>query len=460
LRLATRFHRVCAVLLGAWLAAGCAGGGDPGPPDVVLIVIDSLRADHLDHLGYALPTAAGLDALRSEATLFTRATTPAPAALPAMASLFTGWFPERHGVDTARDALPAGRPTLAELLHERGYATGGLTHHARLSRAAGFGRGFDRYEHPRGAEDDYADASELFAWLREWLASGPPRPFFVFLHAMNPHPPYRVPPDHRADLLGHPPARDFRWNDPIVTGIRRGRIALRIRFGRAQLQSLVEQYDTAVRYTTDRVGEMLELLRRTGVYDGALVVVVSDHGEELFDHGGFGHGDSLHGEQLHVPLYVKLPHQHQGRRVDVPVSILDLYPTLLEAAGVTPPPGDGRSLLPLLGDAPPPERWDRVFYYRVAQPRAAARGIVDGRFKLVEIAHDYQGNRDVRRLYDLSLDPGEKTDVSAQGPEVAERLAGELERAFADFRSAEGSASGAAGSGGASAPGAAGGAAP
>jgi arylsulfatase A-like enzyme len=208
----------------------------------------------------------------------------------------------------------------------------------------------------------------------------------------------------------------------------RGRSELRSRITEAQVRSLVEQYDGSIRYTLEQVANVLALLRAR-VYEGALVVLTSTHGQELFEHGGFGHGHSLHREVLHVPLYIKLPGQREAQLVETPVSLLDVYPTILDALGLPAPPVDGRSLLPLLRGEPAQER---VFLLQQSDGRGtSARGIVDGRYKLIDVEKGYDGARDQRLLYDVLLDPGEARDVSEQGPEIVERLSRQLEAGFA-----------------------------
>jgi arylsulfatase A-like enzyme len=213
-----------------------------------------------------------------------------------------------------------------------------------------------------------------------------------------------------------------------------GELERRAEVGEDYLRSQRDQYDVAVRHTMDELGRFLELLESRGCYEDALVIVTSDHGEELYDHLGFGHGFSLHREVLHVPLLVKLPRQRNARVVEEWVSLVDLFPTVLEAAGVPAPgPGDGHSLLPLLkgkepepraGGFPPSEtRW---------QGRFVGAAVVDYPWKLIWVEENYEGLDRRGLLFDLAADPLETRELSAERPDVVQ----ELKRALDERRGA------------------------
>src|SRR5262249_55023071 len=181
-----------------------------------------------------------------------------------------------------------------------------------------------------------ADASDAVAFVREFLARDPPRPFFLYLHLMNTHGPYRVPPDRRSDLLGRPPLDGMRYGDPLMRAVLRDAPGARAQVTGAHVRSLTEQYDTAARYTLDRVGEILRLLEHAGAYRDAVIVLAADHGDELFEHGSFGHGATLYTEVLHVPLYLKPPGNVKALRGEEPVGLQDVAPTVLELLGLPP----------------------------------------------------------------------------------------------------------------------------
>jgi arylsulfatase A-like enzyme len=412
----------------AALALGCAGLGfgcaepAPGRPDVILIVVDSLRADHLSHQGYEFPTAVSLDAFRADAALFEQAFAPTPSSVPSVASLLTGSMPVRHRLGR-EERLAPDVATLASRLQDAGYATLALSHHAGVSAESGLDRGFERFEGTRSGLFEYPDASEAVDFVRELVAHDPPRPFFLYLHLMNVHAPYRVPQDRQAVLLGRPPERAMRFTDALMRGVMRGDPGAASRVGTQHVRSMTEQYDTAVRYTLDRVGEILRLVEHAGIYRDALVVLTSSHGEELFEHGSFGHGATLHRELLHVPLYVKRPGPPDGRRFDAPVSLLDVAPSVLDLLALPPLAADGRSFAPWLrGEAQPDP--ERVLLHEIPAPGGGgARAIAAGRYKLIALP-------DGRRLlYDRVLDPRETEDIALAGGELVRELSARLDAA-------------------------------
>jgi arylsulfatase A-like enzyme len=386
---------------------GCAERR-PAAPDVVLIDLESVRVDHLSHTGYPRPTAIRLDGFREGAVLFTHARATSSDSGASTASLL---------------GLSNGRPTLAERLRAEGWATLGLSHHPDIGAAGGFDRGFDRFESAVGPVEDHPDAGAMVDWLREWLASDPPVPFFLYLHPMNAGGPYRVPAERRAVLLGRRPNELLPYGGPLMRAAQMpGRRRALERIGEAQVRSLVEQYDTALRYSLDRVADVLTLLDQRGRLDHALVVITANHGEELFDHRGFGHGRTLHEEVLRVPLYLKLPGAKTGATVEFPVSLADVPPTLLDLLGLEPTPADGISLAPLLrGEIEAPPQRDFVHELRAQDGRIRKQALLQGRLKLIDTA------RRRAQLYDLVLDPGEQNDLAPESPEIVERLRAQLE---------------------------------
>jgi len=420
-------RRLAAVLLLTAAPRLLPGCSEPAPtrPDVVFIVADSLRADHLSHLGYEFPTAVSLDGFRDDAALFTQAFAPSPLCVPSTATLLTGLQPAQHRLGHA-ERLADGIDTLATRLRDAGYGTVGLSHHVRISAETGLDRGFDRFEGVEGANLlDYPDASDAVAFVREFLARDPPRPFFLYLHLMNTHGPYRVPPDRRSDLLGRPPLDGMRYGDPLMRGVLRDAPGARAQVTTAHVRSLTEQYDTAARYTLDRVAEILRLLEHAGAYRDSVIVLAGDHGDELFEHGSFGHGATLYTEVLHVPLYVKPPGGAKGLRGEEPVGLQDVAPTVLELLGLPPLPGAGVSFAAWLRGGPPPGDPDRALLHEIPGDPSRARAITAGRYKLIRRGAE-PGPVEVR-LYDRVLDPRETTDIAAGGGELVSDLSRRLD---------------------------------
>ena len=364
-----------------------------GAPNVVLLTIDAWRRDHLSRLDPAGPPTPHLDELAGEATLFTNAWTPSPWTLPAAGALLTGWPPAALDLRQYRP-LPATLGTLASTAWSRGWATAAFVTNPYLSRWYGFDRGYATFEHSLVIEllepaercvlvrelsryaDLHFDAAEAgvvmpkaLRWLRR---HGRERPFFLWIHLLDPHLPYtwRELPD---DPMPAPAAG--RGVAPLVsdvpdTGFFRGRsfTALHaVRSGAwspddAARRAIASLYAREVQYADAWAGRLFDELRRSELLDRTLVVVTADHGEELFDHGGLDHGHSLLPEVTGVPLIVRFPGGAEGGRViTAPVSLLDVVPTVAAALGWPRPVGSvGRDLRP--GEAATPS---------AGRPRAA-----------------------------------------------------------------------------------------
>ena len=416
-----------------------ARGVASGRPNVVLVVIDTLRPDHLNHYGYPRPTAAAFDSFAADATRFEEAFSPSSWTAPSAASLHTGLLPTRHRLAEYGAGLNADVVTLAETLHAAGWRTVGHSFNHHVSRKTGFGQGFDDFDDFLGGSQVYPDVSVMVDRVATWLENKPAAPFFLYLQPMNTHGPYRVPVADETALLGRAPSQTFQYYGPLMTDIvKGGRLARRAEVTPAYLESLREQYDTAIRYTTDQVGRVFAMLRAAGLYDQSLIIVTADHGEELFDHGGFSHGYSLHRELLRVPLYVKLPGQRQASTVRARTSLVDVVPTVLDVLGLPhPEPTDGLSLRALLPGAPPTTApWqDRTLVHEVDWPeRCVARAIVSGPHKLIEVERNYEGHRDEILLFDVERDPGETTNLASTQPEVVGRLRTALGQAMAQAK--------------------------
>ncbi len=420
--------------LAAFLLA-CSKPPHEGRPSVILVVVDTLRADHLTQSGYPRPTSAALEPFAGRATRFTHAQAPSSWTAPSTASLLTGLSTARHGTTGFGSALSGEVVTLAELLRASGWRTAGFSFNPHVSRTTNFDQGFERFEDYRGPWRDYPQFEEMVTGAKHWLAGRAEQPIFLYLHPMNVHGPYRVPEGRRDRLLGREPTPLFEYKKGHAHAVMaRGEIGRRREVTEAYLESLKDQYDSAVLYTMETLGAFFDFLEEEGLYDPSLIVVTADHGEELFDHGGFIHGYSLHREVVSVPLLIKMPGSRSGAVVETRVSLMDLFPTIMEVSGVKiDHEVDGRSLVPLLkgGQGSFPESGDRPFLYEVSWPeRCVARGILSGKYKLIEIERNYEGVRNALRLFDIEQDPFEKTDVSKALPEVAEELSVEMKARF------------------------------
>ncbi|HPG25831.1 MAG TPA: sulfatase [Myxococcota bacterium] len=404
-------------------------GAVSSPPNFVLIVVDTLRADHLAHYGYERDTTRHLDGLRRRATIFDNAYSTAPWTGPSTISIHTGLSTIRHGANAHGDRIPDEAITLAEYLSDAGYATHGISFNPNVSRKTGFDAGFDVFDDAHRSSTSYPDISQMTQKVYEWAEAAPTQPFFLYLHPMNVHGPYRVPPPRQADLLGTPPSREFKYYDgevmhPLMRDPERDKDALRASVSPAYLQSLIDQYDTAVRYSMDQIAFMIGILAERGLLENTVLILTSDHGEELFDHGGFSHGYSLYRELLHVPLYLHLPGQTTPGKRDHLVSTIDILPTVLELADIEPrATPDGISLLTPSDLVP----GDRLIIQQTSWPkRAVGLSAIRGRHHFIDLERSYDHPEPSIRLFDLGADHAEQHDLAAVRPEQITELRGTL----------------------------------
>ncbi len=337
------------------LAIAAAACSPAKPPSVVLISVDTLRADALGAYGGLLPTPS-FDRFAREGVLFEKAFAPAPATAPSHATLFTGQQVQRHGVLRNGESLPEAATTLAEAFGAHGYATAGFVSSFVLDPRFGWGQGFAHFDatlpensSTMGKQKPYPGAfwtEQRFAGFDrratltteaaiEWMEKAP-EPFFLFVHYFDPHAPY-APPKTFGERSA---ALRFPLEGRAVAGL-----------APAQLERLVQLYHGEVLYVDDALAALLDAVARRS-HDEALVVLTADHGEGLGQHGWLEHATQLYDEQIRVPLLVRWPGRvPAGRRIATPVELADVAPTLLELAGVaSPAPCDGRSLAAAIRD--------------------------------------------------------------------------------------------------------------
>ncbi len=387
----------------ATLLAGCGGvpsGRDPASKargaSVVLISIDTLRADRLPAYGHEGVETPAIDSVRRDGVLFENAYTHSPLTLPAHASLLSGLLPPEHGVrNNIGYRLEPKHATLAGALRARGYATGAAVSAFVLRRETGIGEGFDFYDDVATAAGAKAVAEvqragrETVARALAWVRGVPGRPLFLFVHLYEPHTPWTPPEAERA------------------------------RYG-ASYEGEIAAADAAL-------GVLLEGLRELGRYDDALVVLTSDHGEGLHDHGEPEHGILLYREALHVPLLVKLPRAERGGTSETAVAGLrDVLPTIAAALGVPAPPAAlGRDLLALAAGGAQAV-YSETFYPRIHLGWSELRSLVDARYHLID------GPRP--ELYDVARDPRETRDILSERPQVASAMRAALASGISDFK--------------------------
>lgn len=339
-----------ALALAALTTVGC---GPRTPPDLVLIVVDTLRADHLSLAGYERPTSPHLEALARDGTFFSRAYAHSSSTRPSVATILTGRLPSAHGVVTqGADGLAETVPRLPVLLREAGYRTVALVTNPQVHPRLGFARGFDVFVpvFPGGLEPTELNAfdlvarpaDEVLARARAEMEKAPSdAPLFVYVHLLDPHAPYDPPPAWRARFAGEP------YEGPITGTLFDFAAEDAMREDPRHLARFASLYDAEIASTDAALGEFAEWLRRSGRLERTHLWIAADHGEEFLEHDDLGHGITLFEEVVRVPLLWLGPGAPAGRRSEALVGLVDLAPTLLALAGVAPPQAglQGASLL-------------------------------------------------------------------------------------------------------------------
>jgi choline-sulfatase len=386
-----RVLRSCAGAILTGVLAGCTENSAVAPPANVLIVtLDTTRADRLSAYGFQSASMPAIDRLARDGILFQRATTVAPLTLPAHCSLLTGLYPRHHGVrDNADPPLDPTHRTLAEILHGRGFQTAAFVAASVLASDRGLSRGFDVYRDTTTSSDGGAPhnvrrpANEVIDDALTWLNGHEDSRFFVWMHLYDAHAPYRTPEPYRTRHSADPYEGSLVFVDAQV----------------------------------DRVIRWLESHRQLS---RTLIVVAGDHGESLGDHGELEHGIFLYESTLHVPLIMRVPGV-APRRLGAITSLVDVMPTVLGLLRLPGPPVDGLDLTPALGGAGEPT--DRLVYSESLFPErfgwSALRAVRDGRFKLIDAPRP--------ELYDLETDPFEERNLYTPGSATATALARRLE---------------------------------
>jgi arylsulfatase A-like enzyme len=394
--------------------AAAAGNGW----NVLLITIDTLRADHLACYGYRRLTSPRIDALARRGTVFDQAYTYWPKTRGSFVALLTGKPASRTGYSKVHQVLLDLNPTLASVLKAAGYETAAVVDNPNVAAQLGYAKGFDSYretweEKALLTEADKARAitEDGVRRLREARAE---RPFFLWLHYVNPHAPYTPPAPFDTAFLD-----DAARSGPrlaVVPGLHGGIPRQWAVPGQDRLGYYVAQYDGEIAAVDQEVGRVLDALDASAAKSNTLVVLTSDHGESLGEHDYFfDHGEDLFDPSLRIPLVVVAPGSRGGRRSDALASTLDIVPTVLDAVKVSYPPDlAGESLLRVVqGGASPSREW--LF----GQNDRNLSGSWDRRFKVVATP---EAERNRYALYDRRADPGETRDVLAAHPDEA-RLA-------------------------------------
>lgn len=413
-------RRLLLVLVVALVAFGCRLPIQRGRWNVIVVMVDTLRADHLGAYGYKRPTSPSFDALAAESYLFTGARAQASCTFPSVNSLLTSRYPQRFLAQPGGAlGIPAEMPSIAEVLAARGWSTGAVSASpvmrrspTRVNPGGGFDRGFGRFDEEclwRGAACVTNRGLAAATRLRE--------PFLLYLHYVDPHAPYDPPQPFRKQfrvgrtlepwaLRGDP--------SPLARTLEGG---ARVGSGPREVRFLQGLYDGEIAFFDSQLGKLVEQLRQRRLLERTILVVLSDHGESFLEHGSVRHCGSVYEGELRTPLLVRLPRQRHGERLAGVVENVDVVPTLVDLLGL-PVEGqgfEGRSLLPRLNGKAGGERFAYAMTNRW-------RAVADDRYKVVT-----ELGTGSWRLFDLKRDPAERRDVRGEAGDRFNKLRRTLE---------------------------------
>ncbi|HUZ47949.1 MAG TPA: sulfatase-like hydrolase/transferase [Terriglobia bacterium] len=430
-------------------------------PNIILITLDTVRADHLSSYGYSRETTPHLDQFAQQGVLFENAIAPASWTLASHASIFTGLLPHQQGADWTVPLGP-GPHTLAEVLRSRGYETAGFTANTYCEKVWGLGRGFETYnDNNDSLRQNLAqtfvgeamvqplyqdlcrydvfyrrDARQLNGSIFRWFRRRTKRPYFLFINYFDAHDPYLS--------WGSYNHRFGRISTSLVRSVHleADRRKASERLSASEQASVVSAYDNCLAYLDDQVGHLLETLRQSPGWQNTIVIITSDHGEEFGEHGYYGHGYDLYREVLHVPLIIAGPGVPQGVRIEHLVGIRELFSTVLDMAGRDKTPFSRYSLARFWNPDFKPQPFDDAVVSEVDHFAIAEKG--DAMISLTTPQWQYIDDSARRpQLYRWTTDPREQNDLASSPDEQATikklhaRLVGLVQNSVGPWRGAE-----------------------
>lgn len=401
---------------------------------VVLVSLDTLRADHLGCYGYTRKTTPAIDSLAEKSALFLNTYASSPWTLPSHVSLLTSLHGVRHQVYYEDERMSPDLITLADIMRSKGFMTAAFTDGGFVSSVYGFSKGFDAYHERENAVTGHDSAMRIWRMASGWLDANKDKDFYLFLHTYQPHDPYVCPEPYRTMFLDE----DAAWRSINLMGRLGGYAGIYTELTEKERRNIIGLYDGEIRYTDEAlVGPLIAKLNELGLYDSALIILTSDHGEEFFDHHSWTHGHQVYDEALKVPLIIKFPGaRFKGQRFDSHVRLVDIMPTILEEFDALPADLaiDGKSLFPVLRGK---EREDRTFLAdvgdnilnshigrKIALSSGKTKMILNKPFSPEDLTFFTSPPRLVPpiELFDLAEDPQEKRSLADEKPSVARDL--------------------------------------
>lgn len=395
------------------------------PPSIILISIDTLRADRLQPYGYQRQTSPNIAEFARNAAVFNTVIAESSWTLPSHVAMLSGLHPIKHGVNDIKAKIDAGTPLLADILKQAGYQTAAFVDGGYVRKAYGFARGFEHFH-----ERKQGLASKIGPALKFLDQHQSDRPFFLFLHTYDVHCPY-YPPEPYYSQFSSKDAQE------IETKSRCGADFTTAGVTANQAQYLSDRYDGAVRMVDDVIGEFLKALAVRGLTERVIIAITSDHGEEFFEHGSIGHQGSLHLELLKIPLIISAPGIVPGHFTQ-PTGLIDITPTLLNIAGISSSLSfSGSSLLNILQNADSTQsdsaQADRLSGFSYLERKKRIFSLITGPWHFLSFPEEGRVG-----LFQIEHDPLEQHDLSAKNPEIVTSVKRDLERILLTVGESEG----------------------
>jgi arylsulfatase A-like enzyme len=387
----------------------------PESPNVIFIVIDTFRTDHLSCYGYQNNTSPNIDEFSSRATLFKNAFAPAPWTTPSVASLLTSQYPAVLGYRGKPVVLKDKFLTLAEIFHENNYKTKGIVSHDYISATLGFDQGFDSYDEDNAKGHGYISSPLITEKAISFLTKNSNNNFFLFLHYFDPHfdyilhKEYNYYPDYKGPIYSGQNIKSLLENAPYMS--------------KEDLKYIRALYDSEIRFTDEYLGKLFEKLKEMQLFDNTLIILTADHGEEFSERGDYwiGHGKKLYQELIHVPLIIKLPEQNKGKVIREYVGLIDLTTTAVHLSGLEIPLNynhDGEVI-----DFKNKMNRNDKFIFSETESHLKLKSVIWNGWKLI---HGLEMNQ--FQLYNLENDPGECNNVFDTNEQIRTELMSHLGR--------------------------------
>jgi arylsulfatase A-like enzyme len=407
--------------------------------NVILISIDTLRADHLGCYGYNKNTSPHIDSLASEGALFMKPFACSPWTLPSHVSIMTSLYGINHQVYYSEEKIAPSILTLADVLRKNHFFSSAFTGGGFVSANYGFAKGFDTYYEGRGGVFHMNSAELIYESFSNWIDQNRGKRFFLFLHTYQPHNPYVCPHPYNSLFLDE----NAKWKHVNLLGYLGGKPGIYKKLPDNERKNAIGLYDGEIRYLDENlIGPLISKLKETGLYEKTMIIFTSDHGEEFFDHGAWDHGHSLYNESIRVPLIIKFPDdKYKGLKITSAVSLVDIMPTILKEMKIDCSDliMDGKNLFPLLNGK---ENKDRTFLSDIGTnildshiPQKISMNT--GNYKLILNKEFSQEDlsfflappprKAQIELFDLLNDPMEKNNISDKNPSLSNDILQKIE---------------------------------